>query len=150
MTIKFKLADRKASPLALHEVGVILAGPHIMSIGLIDERDGSPLVHPVWFYYENEMFFVATDTGGLKARSIRKNPEVYFVVDIVQGPPRGVRGKGTARVSDDHAYATQVTKKCAMKYLGTTESETARKIIETGRESSVIEIAPTYIATWKF
>lgn len=148
--MKFTLADGKASALALHEAEVILAGPHILRLGLIDGRDGSPIVHPVWFYYENEMFFIATDTDGLKARSIRKNPSVYFVVDIVQGSPKGVRGKGAARVSDDHAYATEVTKKCAIKYLGTAESETAKKIIEMGKESSVVEISPDYMATWKF
>lgn len=148
--MKFTLADRAARPLNRHEAEEILAGPNILRLGLIDERDGSPIVHPVWFYYENEMFFIATDTGGLKARSIHKNPSVYFVVDVVQGPPRGVRGKGTARVSDDHAYATEVTKKCVMKYLGTAESETAKKVMEMAKESSVIEIIPSYVATWKF
>lgn len=148
--MKFTLADGAAKPLDQSEAEEILAGPHIMRIGVIDERDGSPLVHPVWFYYENEMFFVATDTEGQKARSLRKNASVYFVVDIVQGPPRGIRGKGTARISDDHAYATEVTKKCVVKYLGTAETETAKRVIEMGKESSVIEIIPKYMATWKF
>lgn len=148
--MKFTLADGAAKPLERSEAEEILGGPHIMRLGLIDGRDGSPIVHPVWFYYENEMLFVATDTEGQKARSLRKNPSVYFVVDIVQGPPRGVRGKGIARISDDHAYATEVTKKCVAKYLGTTESDTAKRVIEMGKESSVVEIIPKYIATWKF
>jgi len=148
--VKFTLADAKAGPLDQHEVEALLSGPNILRLGVVDERDGSPMVHPVWFYYENEMFFIATDTDSAKARSIRKNPNVYFVVDLVQGPPRGVRGKGIARISDDHSYATEVTKKCTVKYLGTSEGEAARKIIETGNDSSVIEIIPRYIATWKF
>ena len=148
--MKFTLADRDARPLDRREVEEMLSGPNILRLGLIDERDGSPIVHPVWFYYENEMLFIATDTDGAKARSLRKNPHVYFVVDVAQGPPRGVRGKGTARVSDDHAYATEVTRKCAEKYLGTTESEIAKKIIESGSDSSVIEVIPSFIATWKF
>ena len=61
-----------------------------------------------------------------------------------------MRGKGTARVSDDHAYATEVTMKCAIKYLRTTGSQAARKVIEMGRDSSVIEIIPSFVATWKF
>ena len=148
--MKFTLADKAAKPLDPHEIEAVLAGPNILRLGLIDEHDGLPVVHPVWFYYENEMLFIATDTGGLKARSLRKNPNVYFVVDIVQGPPMGVRGKGTARVNDDHSYATEVTKKCVLKYLGTAESEAAKRIIEMGRNSSVIEIVPRYIATWKY
>lgn len=148
--MKFTLADGKAVPLDQNEVEALLAGPNILRLGLVDERDGSPMVHPVWFHYENEMFFVAADTGGLKARSVQKNPNVYFLVDTAQGAPRGVRGKGIARVSDDHSYATEVTRKCTVKYLGTSESETAKKIIEMGKVSSVIEIIPRYIATWKY
>ncbi len=148
--MKFTLADQNAKPLDRPEADEILGGPHILRLGLIDERDDSPVVHPVWFYYENEMLFLATDTEGRKVRSLRKNPSVYFVIDIVEGPPRGVRGKGTARVIDDHAYATEVTKKCAIKYLGTAESDTAKRVMEMGKESSVVEIIPKYIATWKF
>ncbi|NWG37183.1 pyridoxamine 5'-phosphate oxidase family protein [Nitrososphaera sp.] len=147
---KFTLADPKGKPLDRKEVDNLLSGPNILRLGVLDERDGSPMVHPVWFHYENEMFFVAADTGGLKARSVQKNPNVYFLVDTAEGPPRGVRGKGVARVRDDHSYATEVTRKCTLKYLGTSESETAKKIIEMGRDSSVIEIIPKYIATWKF
>jgi general stress protein 26 len=148
--VKFTLADVKAKPLDRDETEEILRGPHILRLGLIDERDGSPLVHPVWFYYESEMLFIATDTKGRKAQSLRKDPSVYFVIDIVEGPPRGVRGKGTAKVSDDHASAMEVTKKCVLKYLRTTESEVAKKVIEMGKDSSVVEIIPKYIATWKF
>jgi hypothetical protein len=148
--MKFTLADPKAKPLERHEFEALLGGPNILRLGVVDERDGAPMVHPVWFHYEKEMLFVAADTGGLKARSVQKNPNVYFLVDTVQGPPRGARGKGIARVSDDHSYATEVTRKCTVKYLGTSESDMARKIIEMGRDSSVIEIIPKYIATWKF
>ena len=148
--VKFVLADKTATPLSAHERDHVLSGSNILRLGVIDERDGLPIVHPVWFYYENEMFFIATDTDGVKARSLRKNPAAYFVVDVAEGPPRGVRGKGVARISDDRAYAKEVTIKCAEKYLGTLESETAKKIIEMSRNSSVIEIIPKYIATWKF
>lgn len=148
--VKFVLADKTASPLKDYERDRVLSGPNILRLGVIDERDGLPIVHPVWFYYENEMFFIATDTDGVKARSLRKNPATYFVVDVAEGPPRGLRGKGMARISDDHAYAKEVTTKCTEKYLGTLESETAKRIIEMSRNSSVIEIVPKYIATWKF
>lgn len=147
---KFVLADKTARSLDSHEISHVLSGPNILRLGVIDERDGLPIVHPVWFYYEKEMFFVATDTDGIKARSLRKNPAAYFVVDVAQGPPRGVRGKGVARISDDHRYAREVTTKCTEKYLGTLEGETAKKIIKMSRNSSVIEIIPKYIATWKF
>lgn len=148
--VMFVLADSTARPLDKQEISHVLSGPNILRLGVIDERDGLPIVHPVWFYYENEMFFIATDTDGVKARSLRKNPGAYFVVDLAHGPPRGLRGKGVARISDDHGYAREVTTKCTEKYLGTVAGETAKKVIEMSSNSSVIEIVPKYIATWKF
>jgi len=76
--VRFTLVDRNARPLDRHEVEPILTDPNLLRLGLIDEHDDSPIVHPVWFHYENETFFIATDTEGVKARSLRKNPNAYF------------------------------------------------------------------------
>jgi hypothetical protein len=75
---------------------------------------------------------------------------VYFVVDVNGRPPRGVRGKGAARVIDDPAYATEVTRKNVVKYLQSTRSATAKKILAMGPRSCVIEVTPRYMATWKY
>jgi hypothetical protein len=104
----------------------------------------------VWFLYKEGRFLVAVDRDGTKARAIRDSPGVYFLVDVSSGPPRGVRGRGAAKVIDDPALATDVTSRCAKKYLGSTRSKKAREIIGMGKESCVIEITPAYMATWKF
>lgn len=145
-------ADRAARELGVREVEALLTGsePNLLRLGVIDERDGAPVVHPVWFIYEDEKFLVATDSDGVKARSARKDPRVYFLVDVDSRPPRGVRGKGTAKVIDDPGYATEVTRRCVMKYLGTAGSRTAKKILAMGPGSCVLEITPEYMATWKY
>jgi nitroimidazol reductase NimA-like FMN-containing flavoprotein (pyridoxamine 5'-phosphate oxidase superfamily) len=146
--LKFTLADRHARPLSKREVTRLLAGPNLLRLAFLD--GGAPVVHPVWFLYMEGKFLVAVDRDGTKARAIRDNPGVYFLVDVSSGPPRGVRGRGTAKVIDDPALATDVTSRCAKKYLGSTRSKKAREIIEMGKESCVIEITPAYMATWKF
>lgn len=148
MALKFTLADRHARPLAKKEVAQLLAGPNLLRLAFLD--DGAPMVHPVWFLYKGNKFLVATDNDGAKARAVRDNPGVYFLIDVGSSPPRGLRGKGTARVIDDPSFATEVTSRCAKKYLGSTRSKKAREIIEMGKESCVIEITPAYMATWKF
>jgi hypothetical protein len=138
--------------MTIGEVEKYLDLPHIMRIALLDAADGLPFVHPVWYYYEHEKFFVATDRDGKKANSLRKNPAVYFLVDSdpVEGPPRGVRGRAAATVVDDPEYATRVTRRNVGRYLGSRRGKTARKILEKGRDSCVLEITPTYMATWKY
>ena len=150
--MRFTLADRTARPLGKNELAEFLDKPNILRIAIIDFRDDAPLVHPVWYYYKDGRFFAAVDRDGIKAQSLRKNPNVYFLVDINpdDGPPRGVRGKGTAIVIDDPEYATKVTSHNILRYRGLLDDVVGQKLIEMGKGSSVIEITPLYMATWKF
>ncbi len=59
-------------------------------VAMINERDGTPLVHPMWYHYKDEKFFAVSNREGTKVRSLKKNPEVYFLVDVTD---RGVRGR---------------------------------------------------------
>ncbi|MGI0005357.1 MAG: pyridoxamine 5'-phosphate oxidase family protein [Nitrososphaera sp.] len=146
--MRFPLADKNGRRLERKEIGQLLAGPNLLRLAFMD--GGAPVVHPVWFVYEREKFWIAVDREGAKARSIRENPGVYFLVDVGSSPPRGVRGRGTARVIDDPAFATEITTKCVKKYLKTARTKKAKEIIEMGRESCAIEITPGYMASWKF
>ncbi|MCI0562616.1 MAG: pyridoxamine 5'-phosphate oxidase family protein [Nitrososphaera sp.] len=148
----YRLADKTASPLEQDELLALLNQTNILRLAVIDARDGLPLVHPVWYYYEDGRFFVSSDGDGVKARSIRKNPNVYFLLDVdpENGPPYGVRGKGTARVVDDAEYASKVTVRNILRYLGTLDGQVAQSLIEMGKDSCVIEITPHFMATWKY
>lgn len=148
----YRLADKAGKPMREDELSTYLAQPHIMRIAIIDERDSYPIVHPVWYYYEDGKFFVAVDSNGLKAKSLRKNPAIYLLIDSdpSNGPPLGVRGKAKAVVVDDPEYGTKVTIRNIIRYLGSLEGNAAKRIKETGGESCVLEITPLYLATWKF
>lgn len=150
MSLKLILADPHAKPLSKSEVTQLLARPSILRLAYLD--DGEPVVHPVWYYYSKGRFFVATDINGEKARSLRKNPVVYFLVDESPkgGPTCGVRGRGIAKVIDDSAYATRVTQRNVKRYLGTLTSKASKAVLDMGPHSCVIEITPSYMATWKF
>ena len=150
--MEYRLADKSGRRMSRAELAAFLAQPRIMRIALCDYHDSHPIVHPVWYHYEKGKFLVATDSAGKKARALRKNPALYFLVDsdFGDGPPRGVRGRARARVVDDPDYATNVTRVNVIHYLGSAHSKSARKIIARGKMSSVIEITPLYMATWKF
>jgi nitroimidazol reductase NimA-like FMN-containing flavoprotein (pyridoxamine 5'-phosphate oxidase superfamily) len=147
----FVLADRHARPLLNREVSQLLARPNILRIAYLDEM-GDPIVHPVWYYYSVGKFLVATDREGMKAKVLQKNPVVYFLVDESsrERGTLGLRGKGIARVIDDPLYATRVTKHNVKRYLGKLQGKTAKAILAMGPDSCVIEITPSYLATWKF
>ena len=149
--LNFVLADRHARPLSKREISQLLARPNILRIAYLDER-GDPIAHPVWYYYSGGKFLLAVDRVGKKAKLLRKNPAVYFLVDESSGKKGtlGLRGKGIARVIDDPLYATRVTRRNVKRYLGKLQSKTAKAILAMGPDSCVIEITPSYLATWKF
>jgi hypothetical protein len=149
--LNFVLADRHARPLSKREISQLLARPNILRIAYLDER-GDPIAHPVWYYYSGGKFLVATDRVGRKAKVLRKNPVVYILVDESshEKGTLGLRGKGIARVIDDPLYATRVTRRNVKRYLGKLQSKTAKAILAMGPDSCVIEITPSYLATWKF
>lgn len=148
--MKIILADRHAKPLSKIEVAQLLSRPNILRLAYLD--DLGPIVHPVWYYYSKGKFHVASGANSAKARALRKNPSVYFLVDESQkgGPTCGIRGRGTALVVDDSAYATKVTRRNVKRYLGNLTSKAAKRVLGMGPDSCVIEIMPSYIATWKF
>jgi general stress protein 26 len=128
------------------EINELLTQPIYLRMAMINERDGSPLVHPIWCYYEDGKFYAVSNTSGTKIRSLKKNPEVYFLVDIAD---RGVRGKARADVIDDPEYAKRITSRNLIRYMGSADSPEAKDRIEFAKNYSVIEITPYFIASWK-
>jgi hypothetical protein len=149
--VKFVLADKHARPLLKREISKLLNRPNLLRIAYLDER-GDPIAHPVWYYYRRGKFLIAIDRAGRKTKVLQKNPIVYFLVDESSRKKGtlGLRGKGIAKVIDDPVYATKVTRHNVKRYLGTLQSKTAKAIVAMGPDSCVIEITPSYIATWKF
>ena len=65
--------------------------------------------------YEDGKFYAVSNSSGTKIRSLKKNPEVYFLVDITD---RGVRGKARANIIDDPEYAKKITSRNLIRYMG--------------------------------
>src|SRR5690349_3398747 len=64
------------SPAALDILGLRL----IATLGTTNE-DGSILLTPVWYVYENGRLYVPTGGGSHKARNVRVRPSVTVLVD---------------------------------------------------------------------
>lgn len=147
MGMEFRAADPEFKPLEQSELTEFLNQPNYLRVAMINARDGSPLVHPMWYYFDDGKFFAVSNKDGVKSRSLRKNPDVYFLVDTTD---RGVRGKAKAKVIDDSQYAARITSRNLERYMGSADSPEAKERLETAKKQySAIEISPMFIATWK-
>ena len=144
--MKLRNADPEFKPLDEGEITELLNQSIYLLVAMINERDGTPLVHPMWYHYKDEKFFAVSNMEGTKVRSLKKNPEVYFLVDVTD---RGVRGRAR-KVIDDSEYAVKILTQNLMRYVGSIDSPEAKDRIEIAKNHySAIEITPLFMATWK-
>ena len=144
--MEYRLADPEFKQMDKNEVSELLNQPIYLRVALINTKDGSPLVHPIWYYFDDEKFYAVSNKRGIKVQSLKKNPDVYFLVDVAD---RGVRGKARAKVIDDPSYAKQITARNLTRYLGSLDSPEAKERLEFSRNYSAIEIMAVYMASWK-
>ena len=126
--------------------------PLLMRIGVIDTAR-YPLIHPVWFTYEDGKFLLVSERNSAKVKILRKNSKVYFVVDKVTKEigPCGVRGRGEAKIVDDSNYAQEVTQKQLLRYMGSLEGPVAKQLMESAKtDMVVIEVYPKFLGTWRY
>ena len=125
-----------------------------VQIASIDE-EGYPIIHPTWFFYDNDSGKLYTGTAKMtrKVQSIQRNPDkIYFSIDDENFPYQGVKGRATARISEDIQKNLSIVEKINLKYLGTLEHPLAKRLMENTRNGVevVIEIEPKFFSAWDF
>jgi hypothetical protein len=85
-----------------------------------------------------------------KLRNIKKKNNIYFCIDQANLPYKGVRGKGTAMISEDIKKNLPIVEKLMLKYTGSLDNKMAQLLLDSLKtgESIIIEITPHYYATW--
>lgn len=146
-------ADPKVSVLTEDEVRVLLGEPLVMHLGMVD-RQGWPLVNPVWHVFENEVFRVVVGRASHKVTVLRATPRAYFAVDTgASADTRGVRGRASVRVIDDDIpLALDVCRKALLRYTGTDRDEYARQMLQWARngDMSVVELTPSVFRAFRY
>ena len=70
----------QTGPATRAAVDRFLAAPRLMRLG-VTEPDGTPLVNPVWYTWEQDEFLLHIPTRSPKRTAIEAQPTVYFTVD---------------------------------------------------------------------
>ncbi|MEM1942101.1 MAG: pyridoxamine 5'-phosphate oxidase family protein [Candidatus Nitrosocaldus sp.] len=146
--VRIVRADPWWRSMSMDEVEEFLSRPLLMRLALMD-RDLYPIVHPLWFIYKDGVFYLETHKASKKARLLRNNNRVYFLVDeTVDGKPRGVRGKGNAFLLNDAELARNIILEHVIRYLGSADKHLSKKLIESSKDNVVVKVEPLVFATW--
>jgi hypothetical protein len=105
-----------------------------------------------WYYFDNnnDKLYIESGRESKKTRNLRRNNIIYYCIDDDNIPYKGVRGKGTVRISDDVEYNLPKVERIVIKYLGSIEHPMSQTIISSirNKEAIIIEITPKFYATW--
>ena len=111
--------------------------------------DGAPLVSSLWFLYEDQALWCATQASSSVAQLLDRSPVCGFEIAPEQMPYRGVRGQG--RVQVQAGKGLPVLKKLIDRYLGTRDTGFAQGLLELGQTDEVaIRIEPEWLTAWDF
>ena len=123
----------------------------LVHISTLDEKQ-EPNIHPTWYYFDNNIDKIYIESGkeSRKTQNLRRNNIVYYCIDDDKIPYKGVRGKGTARISEDVNHNLLIIEKIVVKYLGSIEHRMSQAIISSIRKGDaiILEISPKFYATW--
>jgi nitroimidazol reductase NimA-like FMN-containing flavoprotein (pyridoxamine 5'-phosphate oxidase superfamily) len=116
-------------------------------LGCLDSK-GSPLICSLWFLYDDNALWCATQQSASVAKMLQANPQCGFEVAPEAMPYRGVRGQGQASLSVEHGAA--VLARLVDRYLGDRESDFARWLLARAADEVAIKITPDYFTSWDF
>lgn len=138
------------TPATRAAIDHFLAAPRLMRLG-VTESDGTPLVHPVWYTWEQDRFLLHIGTTSAKRTAIEAQPTVYFTIDdAALGSVFGVRGKATASIDPDPDRVRQVVQEQCDRYAGLGDNALRRFLmgmVET-RDLVLAVLIPRYLGTW--
>ncbi len=126
-------------------------GKMIMRLATVDSN-GDPVIHPVWYLFEENRIYLFTRKGTQKLHNISRKGSVYFSIDTDTMPNKGVKGKGTARLISEEDKRVSLGEKIVRKYVGDSETEYAKALLQfvRGSKSIVVEIVPRYYTVWDY
>ena len=136
-------------PATRAAVDRFLAAPRLMRLGVV-EPDGTPLVHPLWYTWEQDRFLLHIGTTSSKRTAIDTQPTVYFTVDDTGPGIFGVRGKATATIDPHQDLLYEVMQAQCDRYTGVGDNETRRFLMDMVEAGDLVlaVLTPRYLATW--
>lgn len=109
---------------------------------------GSPLLLSLWFVYRGGALWCASRPQAHLVRHLERDPRCAFEVARDSPPYRGVRGQGRARVM--RGEGGRLLAELLERYLGTTDSPFARRLLPGAEDEVAIRITPARLASWDY
>lgn len=129
--------------LALDQLGGLLLERRLAHLATF-RKDGTVLLSPIWFIWENGGFTLAMAAGDGKLKHIARDPRVTIVVDEDDFPYRGFEVRGVAQLMDV-PYGPEI-RRIATRYVGAA----AATFYDDASGGTIVRIEPGDSRGWDF
>lgn len=113
-------------------------------------KNKTPHIVPVWYMYSSKKIYIGTYTRTQKAKNVKKNNRVSFVVDVGVNAPNiyGVMGEGTANLILDIPKVKKIATKILLRYFKSMKNKSAMQLLDD--TDCIIEIVPEKFSVWSY
>jgi nitroimidazol reductase NimA-like FMN-containing flavoprotein (pyridoxamine 5'-phosphate oxidase superfamily) len=144
-TENFELKD--SSAWDLEELEDFLARA-LVPLRLGIDTDDGPLIVPLWFRYQEGVFWCVTHRDAFLVEAVRARPVCAIDISTNTVPYRGVRGQVSVEVVPERGAA--LIEHMLERYFGGTDSGLARWLLDRRDEEVGLRIAPRWLTSWDF
>ena len=131
--------------LTIDQLHGLLEEPQLATLATI-RKDGSVLLSPVWFIWEDGGFTLALSRDDIKLTHIAREPRVTIVVAEREFPYRGLELRGTAGVAGpDRPYGPTV-RRMATRYVGAEASA----FYDDEHVGMIVRVEGDQVRAWDF
>ncbi len=108
--------------------------------------DGHPITSATWYGFVDEDVVISTPTLRNKARNVRQDARISFIVDTKERPYRGVAIEGVAEIVDDANGA--IFDSIVRRYLGADAIPSVRERLASAGERVIVRIRAQRVRPW--
>ncbi|MFB6222886.1 MAG: pyridoxamine 5'-phosphate oxidase family protein [Haloarcula sp.] len=107
-----------------------------------------PWMLSLWYRFADGVFECATGADAEVVTYLEHDPKVSFEISTNDPPYCGVRGNGTASITD--VEDKTLLKELLERYLGGTDSTLGERLLDPDRREVRITIIPDRLHTWDY
>lgn len=108
--------------------------------------DGHPITSATWYGFIDDDIVVSTPAARNKARNVRQDSRISFIVDTKQMPYRGVAIEGIAEIIEDADGA--IIDAIICRYLGADAARQMRTRLDGVGERVILRIRAQRVRPW--
>jgi hypothetical protein len=109
---------------------------------------GWPVVISLWFLYQDNKLYCATQKSARVISYIQHDPRVGFEIAEDRPPYCGIRGQ--AEVQLDETIGFPILERLLVRYLGGTDNQLAENLLAKADNEVAIVLSPVQVFSWNF